>query len=133
MLQTIETFETMDLEMQIEAGKTTPNISFRNGELNIIGRSISHNIELQYEPLLKFFYLYSLTPKQKTVINIFLDYMNSDTNRSLMTVMIIAEKIKRNGFEVEVNWQVHRSDDPMIDQGRIFESLVKLPFQYIIV
>jgi len=128
----MELIEDMDLDLHIEAGKTTPNISFRNGELNIVGRSVPHNHEQIFDNLLKFFYLYSLTPKDSTVININLDYMNSETNRSLMLVMIIAERIRRNGHMVEINWHVESTDDTMIEHGKMFEALVEIPFKYIV-
>lgn len=126
----METLEDT-LEMLIEAGKSTPNISFKNGVLNIKGRSLPHESGNFFDSLLKLFYLYSLNPRNHTTININLDYINSTTNRSLMSIMIIAEKIKRNGYAIEINWYTSGSDDPTNDYGVIIQSLIDIPFHFI--
>jgi len=119
---------TPEVELNIRGNKVTPQISLSEGVLNIIGRSIPADSKVLYDPLLKAFYLYSLNPKDKTEINIKLDFLNSDSNRSLMNVLIMAEKIHRRGNNVVINWHYKNNDNFMYDQGNIFKSLIEVPF-----
>jgi hypothetical protein len=119
-----------DVSLYIEGNKLTPEIRFNEGVLSIIGRSILPDSKLSYDPLFKAFYLYSLNPKTKTEINIKLDYLNSDSNRSLMNILILAEKLHNHGNEVLIKWYYKNSDNFMFDQGRIFNSLIEVPFEF---
>jgi hypothetical protein len=117
-------------ELKIEGSKTMPAISFRNGKLNIIGRSIPSDSKGLYEPLFKMLFLYSQHPEDSTEINIQLDYLNSDSNRALMNVLLMAEKIYVKGNKVRVRWFYKNNDSVMYDQGNIFKSLIEVPFSF---
>jgi hypothetical protein len=117
-------------ELTIDGSKTMPAISFRKGKLTISGRSIPSDSKDLYDPLLKVLYSYSLDPEINTEINIHLDYLNSDSNRSLMNLLIIAEKIHRRGCNVVIHWFYKNNDRGMYDQGNIFKSLIEVPFQF---
>jgi hypothetical protein len=101
--------------------------------LSISGRSITSESNILYDPLLKSLYLYSQNPKEQTEINIQLDYLNSDSNRSLMNLLILAEKIYRKGNQVIIRWRYKQNDTFMFEQGKIFMSLIEVPFSFEIV
>ena len=118
-------------EVKIDGSKTLPAITFSNGKLNIIGRSIPHiNTKEWFEPLLQAMYAYSLEPKEITEIDLYLDYINSDSNRALMSLLIIAEKLYNRGKQVLVRWHYKNNDEGMYDQGNIFKSLIEVPFSF---
>ena len=117
-------------ELKIEGSKTMPAITFRNGKLNIIGRSIPQDSRGLYEPLFKLLYSYSQHPEDSTEINIQLDYLNSDSNRALMNLLLMVEKIYIKGNKVMVNWYYRNNDSVMYDQGNIFKSLIEVPFTF---
>jgi hypothetical protein len=117
-------------ELKIEGSKTMPAITFRNGKLNIIGRSIPADSQGLYEPLFKLLFSYSKHPEDSTEINIQLDYLNSDSNRALMNLLLVAEKIYDKGNKVLVRWYYKNNDSGMFDQGNIFKSLIEVPFSF---
>ncbi len=117
-------------EIKIDGSKTMPAITFINGKLNIVGRSIPHNSREWFEPLFQAMYAYALEPKEITEIDIQLDYLNSDSNRALLNLLMIAEKMYSRGKKVIVRWYYQNNDAVMYDQGSIFKSLVDLPFSF---
>jgi hypothetical protein len=119
------------MNLKIEATKTMPAVTFNDGILSIVGRSIPHNSELLYNPLLMVLFNYSQNPNRSTEINIKLEYLNSDSNRSLMNVLIIAEKMHRRGNKVVIKWYYKNNDNLMFDQGNIFKSLIEVPFNFV--
>jgi hypothetical protein len=120
----------MSSELKIEGSKTMPAITFRKGKLNIIGRSIPADSQGLYEPLFKILFSYSQHPEDSTEINIHLDYLNSDSNRALMNVLLMVEKIYYKGNKVLVRWYYKINDSVMFDQGNIFKSLIEVPFSF---
>jgi hypothetical protein len=115
-------------ELTIEGSKTMPAISFIRGKLRIIGRSIPADSKRLYDTLFHVLYLYSQDPEETTEINIQLEYLNSDSNRSLMNLLILAEKMHRRGKKVIINWFYKNNDSVMFEQGNIFKSLIEVPF-----
>ena len=124
----IEEINMKSPELIIEGSKTMPAISFKSGKLKITGRSIPTDSRRLYDPLFHVLYLYSQDPEDVTEFNIQLEYLNSDSNRSLMNLLIIAEKMHRRGKEVIIKWYYKNSDTVMFEQGHIFKSLIDVPF-----
>jgi SiaC family regulatory phosphoprotein len=117
-------------ELKIEGSKTQPAVTFKNGKLNIVGRSIPHDSRELYEPILQTLFFYSQNPEDITEINIHLEYLNSDSNRALMNVLVLVEKIYRKGKDVLIRWYYKNNDIVMYDQGNIFKSLIEVPFKF---
>lgn len=115
-------------ELIIEGSKTMPAITFKKGKLNIVGRSIPIDSGELYELLYNVLYSYSDNPENETEINIQLEYLNSVSNRSLMNVLLLMEKIHNKGKNVVVRWFYKKNDMVMFDQGNIFKSLIEVPF-----
>jgi hypothetical protein len=117
-------------EINIQGTKTLPAITFKNGKLNIVGRSIPHDSSEWFSPLLNVMYNYSQHPEKVTEINIHLDYLNSESNRTLMNLLVVAEKIYNSGRNVEIKWYYKSNDSVMFEQGNIFQSLIEIPFKF---
>jgi hypothetical protein len=106
----------------------TPLIKFEDGVLVISGRSIPENALSFFEPLFKFIANYTLKPYPVTEVNVMLEYANSSTNRSLMTVFTLLEKIYENGNNIHINWYFEAGDDLMFELGNDFKALLRIPF-----
>jgi hypothetical protein len=117
-------------ELKIEGTKTQPNITFKDGKLNIVGRSIPHDSCEWFAPLLNLMYVYSKNPELVTEINVHLDYLNSESNRTLMNLLVVAEKIYNTGRSVVIRWYYKSNDQVMLEQGNIFQSLIEIPFRF---
>jgi hypothetical protein len=116
------------MELYKQETKYEPFIMFNEGVLIIKGRSIPADSTALFNPVIECFYDYSKNPLPRTEINIQLDYINSSSNRSIMNILIIAESIYTKGNEVIVNWFYEEADEMILDQGSIFQSLIKIPF-----
>jgi hypothetical protein len=112
----------------IQKSQNTPFLKFEDGVLVIAGRSIPENSVTFFEPLFKAIVEYSKKPFPVTEVNILLEYANSSTNRSLMTIFTLFEKLYENGNNVYINWFFESGDDLMYDLGHDFKAIMRLPF-----
>jgi hypothetical protein len=119
----------INTELKIKGSKTMPNVTFINGTLNIVGRSVLNNSSIWCEPVLKALSEQS-SYSQTTRINIHLDYLNSDSNRALLNLLMVAEKLHNMGKKVEIHWLYANNDMGMLEQGSIFKELIKVPFKF---
>jgi len=119
------------LDNNLSDSRYHPDITFGGGIINIKGRSISEKSPAFFEKLINAFFEYTHNPEKSTKINILLEYVNSSSNRSLMNLLIIAEKMQERGHDVEVNWYYQKGDELMFDQGSIFRSLLDVRFNLI--
>jgi hypothetical protein len=117
------------MEFFLEKTSHTPFIKFDNGVLVISGRSIPEDSTMVYEPLFEFIENYIKDPLPLTEIDISLEYANSSSNRSLMTVFELFERIFLNGHDVKVTWYFAHSDQEIYELGSDFKSLLKVPFE----
>jgi hypothetical protein len=106
----------------------SPFILFEKGVLDIRGRSISENSMRFYMPLIDILNEYIKKPYPITRANLSLEYTNSSSNRSLLTLFEILEKLYNNGNNVIINWNYIKGDLEMLELGEDIKSLVKVPF-----
>ena len=116
------------MHLLIQKTLNTPLIKFDDGVLVISGRSIPENAISFFEPLFKFIADYTKKPFPLTEVNVLLEYANSSTNRSLMTVFTLLEKIYENGSNVNINWYFENGDELMLELGNDFKAILRLPF-----
>lgn len=116
------------MHLLIQRTINTPLVKFEDGVLEISGRSIPENAISFFEPLFKFIADYSKNPYTLTEVNVLLEYANSSTNRSLMTVFTLIEKIYENGNNVNVHWYYERGDELMAELGNDFKAILRMPF-----
>ena len=119
------------MELHVKPTKTEPLIHLKDGVLRIEGRSIPANSVHLYETVIEKFYLYTKNPSEKTDIHVNLEYMNSTSNRSLLNLLIVAEKLYSENKQVDVFWYYNSEDEIIYEQGKIFEELLTLPFRFI--
>jgi hypothetical protein len=109
----------------------TPDIKFENGKMSITGRSIPYNSSSIYQPFIDQFFDYSKKPLQITEINIQLDFINSDSTRSLMNLFVMVERLFHRGHSVKVNWYYAANNTEILEQGSILNALVDFPVEFI--
>ncbi len=78
------------------------------------------------------FYTYTKAPRENTEVHINLEYMNSTSNRSLLNLLIVAEKLHEENKNVNVYWYYRQEDEIIHEQGKIFEELLNLPFSFVV-
>jgi len=119
------------MNFEIRKTYTTPNFKYSDGLFEMEGRSHPINPTGFYKRLTNFIELYSHSPKEKTKINICLEYLNSSSNRALLNVLLRFNLLFKEGYDVYLNWYYEGIDDIMYDFGTIFKSFVNFPFNLV--
>jgi hypothetical protein len=109
------TFETPSVLLDSEEGK-----------LEFSGRSLPEDSTSFYRPILRWIEQYVACPNGNTNIAIKLEYFNTATSKVLLAILSKFE----NASNVTVHWFHYEEDEDMLESGKEFEELVKLPFAY---
>lgn len=117
----------------IEGTPKTPSIRFdsKAGIFEIKGRSIPENSVEFYKPLNEWLDAYMLTPLEKTVVNIRLEYFNTSSSKCILDVFKRLETIHKSKHDVEINWFYEEDDEDMLEAGEDYDSIIKVPFKMI--
>ncbi|MBL1281173.1 MAG: DUF1987 domain-containing protein [Fluviicola sp.] len=111
----------------------TPTINFDGdtGVLEFTGRSIPENSVEFFTPLLDWLELYEAQPKEKTVVDMKLEYFNTSSSKCILDFFKRLERINGALSEVQVNWYFEKDDEDMAEAGEDYEAIVSLPFKII--
>ena len=110
--------------------KTKPSVHFNydKGELTIEGRCILESSDIIFDPMTDWLEKYLEKPKEKTIINLRLEYFNSSTAKALIRFLFMAKQITENS-ELYVNY--YYDDENIYDYGQDFLEVVGIPFNFI--
>lgn len=120
--------------MGILLDKTTdcPYVNFtEGGVLEIEGRSITEDPFSFWQPLLEWVENYTQKPAPRTEVNIYLEYSNSSSNKYINELLRKMEDSHGKKTEVSINWRYEEDDESVLQLGKDFESMLKLPFTFI--
>jgi hypothetical protein len=111
----------------------TPEIKCEldTGTFYISGRSIPENSIEFYTPLFDWLDSYVENPKEKTEINVELEYFNTSSSKCLVEVFRRLEKIKNKGQEVAINWFYEEDDEDMEESGEDFKEIINIQINMI--
>ena len=117
--------------ISIEGTPKTPTVNFNadNGTVEIKGRSIPENSIEFYKPLVDWLEEYLNTPKEKTEVNIQLEYFNTSSSKCILDVFKKLEAIYKSGNDVIINWYYEEDDEDMLEAGEDYQSIIKIPFK----
>ncbi|NBC82588.1 MAG: DUF1987 domain-containing protein [Bacteroidetes bacterium] len=119
------------MKLYREATKVMPRISFSNGKMSIVGRSIPVDNQGICEMFYDYVVRYMQFPDAVTEIIIDLDYVNCNTQRCLARTFGKLNELYRSDYQVIVNWFYATDDESMLELGSILQSLVQFPFCFI--
>ena len=111
--------------------KTTPEVKFENGVLELRGVSIPENAVEFYRPLMSAITEYCGNPKPETTLNIYLYYFNTSSSKCLLGVFNAFEKVNKRMTKVKVNWYYDAHDEDFLDTAKDYQDLVKIDFDFI--
>ena len=119
--------------LTIEGTPKTPTVKFNSdlGFLEIKGRSSPENSPEFYKPLVNWLLEYSQAPREKTILNIQLEYFNTSSSKCILDVFKKLEAIHKAKNDVEVNWFYEEDDEDMLEAGEDYESIIRVPFKMI--
>ena len=97
----------------------------------ITGQSLPEEAISFYTPVIDWFEEYIKDALPKTILVLKLDYCNSSSTKAIADVMEVLEDHSKNGGKVEVQWFYMEDDDDMLDVGKEFQEIIKIPFTFI--
>ena len=120
-------------DLYIENTYSTPKIHLnaKNGVLKIEGRSIPENPSSFYEPVASWILEFFKNPVKRTKLEIKLDYINSGSSKSILSLLKLIKKYADNGIDIEINWYYEEDDESIRDLGKHYKSILKLPLNLI--
>lgn len=103
------------------------------GIFELTGQSIPEEAISFYTPVIEWFEEYAHEPLPKTIFRIQLEYCNSSSSKAVVDILEVLEEMKLAGKDVEVHWLYMEDDDDLLDMGKEFQSILKVPFQFVAV
>ncbi len=97
-----------------------------SGTLEFSGRSLPEDTLTFYRPILNWIDDYLHLNKGHTDISIKLEYFNTATSKVILNMLSRFEKTGN----VNVHWFHYEEDEDMLESGKEFQELVKLPFHF---
>jgi hypothetical protein len=118
--------------MMITGTPKTPTVIFdaAQGLLEIKGRSSPENSPEFYKPLSNWVQEYAQSPKERTVVNVHLEYFNTSSSKCLLDLFKKLEAIYKSNHDVLINWY-YDEDESMLEAGEDYRVMTHLPFKMI--
>jgi hypothetical protein len=116
--------------LRIKGTDEFPEILFdpTNQKFEISGRSLPENVNIAYEPVMKWLTEYLVKPNPTTEIKFKLDYYNSGSAKKLMQLLFLLEDAHEKGVNINVLWYYGEEDETMEIKGRELMKAVRVPF-----
>ncbi len=117
----------------MEGTETSPHILFDadQGLFQMSGRSHPEDYHSFFAPLIEIIEEYVKKPQKKTLMNIYMEYINTGSSKYFIKLLIAMKSVVNEGYEIEINWLYDESDDSMLEIARDFETVLKVPFNFI--
>jgi len=117
----------------IEPTDKTPSVFLDplNQRFEIEGRSVPHDAESFFNPILEWFEEYAMQPKTKTDIKFDLEFFNISSSKRILFILYRLNEMVENGVDVSVSWYYSEDDDDMLEVGQDYAFMVKVPFKFI--
>lgn len=99
-----------------------------NGETGVFlfaGVSLPENTNSFFEPILEMIDDYLKAPKEKTVLNFYIEYLNTSSALFLRRIVMACENALDNE-RLDVNWHYEKDDEDIRDFGEDFRSIFKV-------
>jgi hypothetical protein len=116
----------------IEASRKTPYVLLDPvGLIKIEGRSIPEDASLFFDDIVQWFEDYIAIPKDKTTLEIALEYLNSGTSKYILQLLKLLKDHSDPNHELEVKWFYEVGDDDILERGEYYASILDIEINYI--
>lgn len=120
------------MSLTIEQTLDTPYIHLEDGLIKIEGRSMPENVLKFYGQVKEWVESYVNNPAKYTKIEFSLNYTNSSSNKQINDLLKILNRKFQEGFDMKITWTYEDGDDSALEVGNDLESMVDIPFEYIV-
>ena len=120
----------MDIQkLEIPESIDTPYISLdpETGICKIIGKSYPEDISAFYTQVEDWFEEYIFLGKNNLSMEIKLTYFNSASQKVFTQIF---ERLVGTPFKVSVDWHYPIEDDEILENGKIYQTLTDIPFNF---
>ncbi len=115
----------------ITATSLTPSIRFEStGIMEIHGKSIPENSDDFWAPVLNWFKSYINTPAEQTVVKLDIAYLNISSSKNILHLLYQLNELSDRNFDARVEWYYHAADQDMLEVGKDYEHMVRVPFTF---
>jgi hypothetical protein len=117
------------IKLKIEENIDTPYVSLdpETGICEITGKSYPEDISAFYTQVEDWFEEYVFLGKKDLTINMRLSYFNSASQKVFTEIF---QKFIGVKFKVTVNWHYPLEDDEILENGKIYQGLTDLNFNF---
>ena len=122
--------------IQILPSEKAPGVAFdaQKGTIAMTGRSLLEDAQPFYAPLKQWLESYRQNPRPQTLVNLALEYFNTNSSKEIMSLLRQLEHLQAEGrSKVEVNWYYEDADVDMQETGEDFQRLFEVPMKTIAV
>ncbi len=117
----------------IAAKEESPGINFdkEEGKFLMFGKSYPEEVRKYFDPVILWIEEYIQNPNEETLFEIRLQYYNSASSTMLLEIFYTLEKIiTEKNKKISIFWNYLEIDDDMLDHGKEYAELLKIPFHY---
>ncbi|MCB0397989.1 MAG: DUF1987 domain-containing protein, partial [Flavobacteriales bacterium] len=97
------------------------------------GRSIPEAAYEFFAPLTEWVKAYAENPADKTLLNLRLEYINSNSFKMILDIFKPLEQLHQEGKNVTVNWYYEEDDEAMLEAAEDYREVLTVPFKVIAV
>jgi hypothetical protein len=119
--------------LNIEPTEITPcvKLNAETGLFIIEGKTLPENVNFFYEPILIWLNEYITNPKENTILEVKLEYINTASSKAIFSVFLKLEKLVNKGKTAKIKWFYADDDEDMKDVGEEYADVIKVPFEQI--
>lgn len=121
------------MEVYIQEGSlTTPTVRMDpvKGLIELKGKSIPENSFEFYEPLYNWLNEYSKQPREKTVVDLSMEYFNTSSSKEFMKFFRKLEELHTSGkTEMVIKWRHEEDDEEMMEMGESLKREISIPIE----
>ena len=99
------------------------------GVCDLIGKSYPEDISAFYIQVVDWFEEYAMIGTKDLTINMKLSYFNSASQK--IYTEIFEKMMDNKSFKITVNWYYAEDDDEILENGKIYQNLTDLKFNFI--
>lgn len=120
-------------DLKLLQSNSTPFVFFqKNGMLEISGKAIP-DAEIDFwTPITGWFNDYMANPANNTIFSFRIDYLNTSSSKEILHMLYRLNELKERGYSASVKWEYNEGDLDMLEVGRDYEHMVKVPFQFFV-
>jgi len=118
-------------KLEIQEQIDTPYICLdpAAGVCDLVGKSYPEDITAFYTQVVDWFEEYTYIGEKDLTINMKLSYFNSASQK--IYTEIFEKLTDSQNFKVSVNWYYAQDDDEILENGKIYQGLTDLTFNFI--